>query len=55
MKTGPDPRSLAIKSLLRIEKSGKYSNLEVDVAAESSGMTEADRRLYSRLVYGVFE
>ena len=55
MKTGPDPRSLAIKSLLRIEKSGKYSNLEVDAAAESSGMTEADRRLYSRLVYGVLE
>ncbi|MBR7033694.1 MAG: 16S rRNA (cytosine(967)-C(5))-methyltransferase RsmB [Clostridia bacterium] len=55
MKTGPDPRSLAIKSLLRIEKNGKYSNLEVDAAAESSGMTEADRRLYSRLVYGAIE
>ena len=55
MKTGPDPRSLAIKSLLKIEKSGKYSNLEVDAAAESSGMAEADRRLYSRLVYGALE
>ncbi|MBR3423667.1 MAG: 16S rRNA (cytosine(967)-C(5))-methyltransferase RsmB [Clostridia bacterium] len=55
MKTGNDPRALAIRSLLRIEKSGKYSNLEVDAAAEASGMTEADLRLYSRLVYGALE
>ncbi|MBQ6262028.1 MAG: 16S rRNA (cytosine(967)-C(5))-methyltransferase RsmB [Clostridia bacterium] len=54
MKTS-DPRALAIKSLQRIEKSGKYSNLEVDAAAEASGMTEVDRRLYSRLVYGALE
>lgn len=55
MKTGTDPRALAIRSLLRIEKSGKYSNLEIDSAVESSHLTDADRRLFSRLVYGVLE
>ena len=55
MKTGSDPRAMAIRSLLRIEKSGKYSNLEVDSAVGSSSAPDADRRLYSRLVYGVLE
>ena len=55
MKTGPDPRAFAIKSLLRIEKDGRYSSIEIDSVTGSSSMTDADRRLYSRLVYGVLE
>ncbi len=50
-----DPRSLAVSSLVRIEKSGRYSNLEVDSAIGSSSLSDADKRLYSRLVYGVLE
>ena len=50
-----DPRRLAISSLVKIEKNGRYSNLETDAAINSSELSEADRRLYSRLVYGTLE
>lgn len=48
-------RSLALDSLLAIERDGKYSNLEVGVRLDRSDLSAADRALYTRLVYGVTE
>lgn len=52
MKTA---RALAFDSLLSLEKSGRYANLEVGAALVQSSLTGADRGLYTRLVYGVTE
>lgn len=46
---------LAAKSLVRFEKESRFSNLEVNAAIESSNMTEPDKALFTRLVYGVIE
>ncbi len=48
-------RTLAHRSLMGLEKSGRYSNLEVNSAIMHSALSEADRGLYTRLVYGVTE
>ncbi|MBE6626797.1 MAG: 16S rRNA (cytosine(967)-C(5))-methyltransferase RsmB [Ruminococcaceae bacterium] len=48
-------RTLAHRSLMGLEKSGRYSNLEVNSAIMHSDLSEADRGLYTRLVYGVTE
>lgn len=49
-------RRAAHASLLKIEKCGRYSNLEIDASLKSSGeLSDADRALYTRLVYGVTE
>ncbi len=50
-----DPRKAAIRSLIRIEKDGRYSNLETESVLRGGEMTGPDRRLYSRLVYGAIE
>ena len=51
-----NPRAQAMASLMSIEKNGRYPNIEVDVSLKGSeGMTDADRGLYTRLVYGVTE
>lgn len=55
MKQTDNPRQLALRSLVACEKDGKYSNLEVNAALVSSGITGADSALYTRLVYGVLE
>lgn len=49
------PRSLALDSLLAIERDGRYTNLEINAALEKSNLTAADKGLYTRLVYGVTE
>lgn len=48
-------RRLAFESLIRVERDGRYSNLEIDSALEKNKLIEADRGLYTRLVYGVTE
>lgn len=57
MKQTENPRQLAMRSLAACEKSGKYSNLEINAVLSGAGvgLSEADRALYSRLVYGVLE
>ena len=48
-------RQAAFESLIAVERDGRYSNLEVDSRLRKSGLTDADRALYTRLVYGVTE
>ncbi|MBE6542675.1 MAG: 16S rRNA (cytosine(967)-C(5))-methyltransferase RsmB [Ruminococcaceae bacterium] len=50
-----NPRALALDSLIALERDGRYSNLEVNSALVSSSLSDADRGLYTRLVYGVTE
>lgn len=50
-----NPRALAMKSLLSMERDGKYANLEVSASLNRSRLSEADRGLYTALVYGVIE
>ncbi len=49
------PRSLALSSLLACEKCGRYTNLEIDSGLRNTGLSPADKGLYTRLVYGVIE
>lgn len=55
MNKNETARELAHSSLLAIERDGKYSNIEVDTVLERSRLNDADRGLYTRLVYGVTE
>ena len=48
------PRALALSTLLAVEK-GKYGNIAVDTVLKKTDMSEADRHLYTALVYGVIE
>lgn len=51
-----DARCAAAQSLYKIESQGRYSNLETDsFLASCVNLSEADRALYTRLVYGVTE
>ena len=50
-----DVRDAAYLSLVRCEKEGKYSNLEVDSSIKRYGFTGYDRAFYTALVYGVIE
>lgn len=49
------PRSAALDSLIAVERDGRYTNLEINSSLEKSGLSDADRGLYTRLVYGVTE
>ncbi|MBR0302849.1 MAG: 16S rRNA (cytosine(967)-C(5))-methyltransferase RsmB, partial [Clostridia bacterium] len=48
-------RGAAVRSLSALVRHGKYSNLEVNSALSGSRFGDADRRLYTTLVYGVVE
>lgn len=48
-------RELALLSLVRCEKEGRYSNIELSNTLESSPLSDADKALYTRLTYGVIE
>lgn len=50
-----NPRAAAAASLLSWEKNGRFANLEVNASLASSALSEADRGLYTALVYGVIE
>ena len=54
-KQHTNPRSAAAASLIAWEKNGRYANLEVSASLAASEMSEADRALYTALVYGVIE
>ena len=54
-KQHTNPRSAAAASLIAWEKNGRYANLEVSASLATSEMSEADRALYTALVYGVIE
>ena len=49
------PRALALSTLLRIEETKSYANLSLDSALKQNPLTDADRRLFTVLVYGVIE
>ena len=49
------PRILAIKTLLRIERGGAFSNILLDRQMSSDDMKKTDRALYNALVMGVLE
>ncbi|MCL2518655.1 MAG: 16S rRNA (cytosine(967)-C(5))-methyltransferase RsmB [Oscillospiraceae bacterium] len=48
-------RNAALISLERIEKSKKYSNLEIDAAIKKYNFTDIDRAFFTALVYGVIQ
>lgn len=48
-------REAALRSLLRIEKEGRYSNLEADATLKQGFADASEARLYTRLVYGTIE
>lgn len=50
-----NPRKAALELLCRIETEGTYSNLGLSDALGAAQYTAADRRLLTRLVYGVLE
>lgn len=54
-KNKMNAREAALRSLVKIEESGRYSNLEIDSTIEKLELSDVDRALYTRLVYGVTE
>ncbi|MDD4773408.1 MAG: transcription antitermination factor NusB, partial [Eubacteriales bacterium] len=48
-------REAALNSLIRCEKDGRYSNLELDSAIKKYNLTGVDRAFFTALVYGVIE
>jgi 16S rRNA (cytosine967-C5)-methyltransferase len=48
-------REAALNSLIRCEKDGRYSNLELDSAIIKYNLTGVDRAFFTALVYGVIE
>lgn len=48
-------RAAAAKSLTAFAKNGKYTNLEVASKLSKTDLSDADRKLYTTLVYGVAE
>ncbi len=55
MSPAPTVRAAALSALVRAEKNGKYINLELDAAIGRLALSDADRALFSALVYGVCE
>ena len=53
--SGASPRSLAIGSLVRWRRDGKYVNLEVAAALKRSKLDPKDRAFFTALVYGAVE
>lgn len=52
---GVNVRKLAWDTLCRCEKAGQYSNLAVDAVLKKTPVPEADRALFTALVYGSIE
>ncbi len=48
-------RQIALLSLCRCEKDGKYSNLENDAAIKKFNLQGSERKLYTKLLYGTVE
>lgn len=52
---GVNVRKLAWDTLCRCEKAGQYSNLAVDAVLKKTPVPDADRALFTALVYGAIE
>ena len=52
---GANVRKLAWETLCRCEKAGQYSNLAVDAVLKKNPVPDADRALFTALVYGTIE
>ncbi len=50
-----NPRALALKLLCDSQKNGQFSNIALDKALDDSTLSNADKRLCTRLFYGVTE
>ena len=50
----PSPRALALETLHGVSR-GKYGNIAVDTVLRRTNLSEADRHLFTALVYGVIE
>ncbi len=48
-------RKVAVKVLSEIERDGSYSNIAADVALNEAGLSSADSRLASMLIYGCLQ
>ncbi|MHB1153284.1 MAG: 16S rRNA (cytosine(967)-C(5))-methyltransferase RsmB [Eubacteriales bacterium] len=48
-------REAALNSLIRCEKDGRYSNIELDASIKKYNLTGVDRSFFTALVYGVIE
>ncbi len=48
------PRALALTTLLSVSR-GRYANITVDATLRRAALSDADRSLYTALVYGVIE
>lgn len=48
-------RELAVLSLCRLERQGKYGSLEADAAIKKFNLQGAEKALYTKLFYGVLE
>lgn len=52
---GVNVRKLALDTLCRCEKAGQYSNLAVNAVLKKNPVPDADRALFTALVYGTIE
>ena len=52
---GMPPRRIALRVIRAVTEQGAYASLSLDRALENCGMTAADRRLVSRLVYDTLD
>lgn len=50
-----NPRKLAIKALLKIEKDNAYSNITLNSFLKEADFTKEDKSFFSALVYGVLD
>ncbi len=50
-----NPRKLAVKTLVKIEKEGTFSNLAVKEALSESGFEQRDKAFATALIYGVLD
>ncbi len=48
-------REAALNSIIRCEKDGRYSNIELDAAIKKYSLEGVDRAFFTALVYGVIE
>ncbi|MBQ9510360.1 MAG: 16S rRNA (cytosine(967)-C(5))-methyltransferase RsmB [Clostridia bacterium] len=48
-------RQAAFLSLLKLEKGGKYSNIELNASIEKFGLSGVEKSFYTALLYGVIE
>ena len=54
-KKGYTARELAVLSLCRLQRQGKYGSLEADAAIKKFKLSGSEKALYTKLFYGVLE